>query len=150
MIVHVWKQRLEFPGQSIKQLVYQVVCWRRNRSKIHWAWPLAYGFMTIETTIVWDHDRFRPLSFYARLKWSCFDLLCMKFLWSTFHFFVGDLKFCKVAIRLKFCKVTPFCVQGWLTLGRKCTRTLKHRRGQKTLHISGLEESVAPLKCHLY
>jgi len=36
----------------------------------------------------------------------------------------------------------------WLTLGCKCTRTLKHGRGQETPHTSGLEGSVAPLKCH--
>jgi len=37
----------------------------------------------------------------------------------------------------------------WLTLGCKCTGTLKQHGGLKTLHISGLEGSVAPLKCHI-
>jgi len=93
-------------------------------------------------TSVW---KFRYVS---TLKWSCFDLLWITFLWSTFHFSAGDLQFCKGTIYLKFCKVTPFRVQGWLTLGCKCTRTFKHRRGQKTLHTSGLEGSAAPLQCH--
>jgi len=35
----------------------------------------------------------------------------------------------------------------WLTLGCKCTRTLKHRRDQETFCTLGLEVSVAPLKC---
>ena len=34
----------------------------------------------------------------------------------------------------------------WLTLRCKCAPTLKHRRGQKTLHTSRLEGSAAPLK----
>jgi len=81
----------------------------------------------------------KPLSFYSTSKWSCFDLLYIRILRSAFHFFAGDLK---------FCKVTPFHIQGWLTLGCKCTCTLKQRIDQKTLHTSGLERSVAPLKCH--
>ena len=85
-------------------------------------------------TFIWDHIHCRPHSFYVTLKWSCFHLLWITFLWSTFHFFAGDLKFCKVTLHLKFCKATPFRVQRWLMLGCKCTRTLKHRRGQKTLH----------------
>jgi len=47
----------------------------------------------------------------------------------------------------EFCRITPFRVQWWLTLGCKCTPTLIHRGGQKTLHTTGLEGSVAPLKC---
>ena len=126
--------------------------------------PRSFETTTFETTFIldlfiwdhfiWDHVRLIPAhlrshSFYATLKWSCFDLLCITFLWSTFHFSAGDLKFCKGTIHLKFCTVTPFRVQGWLTLVCKCTRTFKHRRDQKTLHTSGLEGSVAPLKCHL-
>jgi len=33
-------------------------------------------------------------------------------------------------------------------LGCKCIHTLKHHGNQKTLRTSGLEVSVAPLKCH--
>jgi len=33
------------------------------------------------------------------------------FLLSTFQFLAGDLKFCKVKIHLKFCKVTLFRAQ---------------------------------------
>jgi len=36
----------------------------------------------------------------------------------------------------------------WLTLGCECICTLKHCRGQTALHTSGLEGSVACLKCH--
>ena len=78
---------------------------------------------SFETTLIWDHIHLRRHSFCAMLKWSCFDLLCIKFLWSTFHFFAGDLNICKVTIHLKFWKVTSFRVQGWLTLGCKCTHT---------------------------
>ena len=78
---------------------------------------------SVETTFIWDHIHFRSHSFYAMLKWSCFDLLWITFLWYTFHLFVGDLKFCKVTTHLKICKVTPFRVQGWLTLDCKCTLT---------------------------
>jgi len=74
----------------------------------------------------------------------------MKLFWFTvyqifvisFHFFAGDLKFCKVSIHLKFCKVIPFCVQRWLTLGCKYTCTLKDRRDEKTLHTLGLEGAL--------
>jgi len=118
-------------------------------------WDLPF-----ETTFVWDRIHLRPHSFettfilshsfYATVKWICFDLLWIAFLWFAFHLFAGDLKFCKVSLQLKFCKVTPFRVHRWLTLGCKCTRTFKHRGGQKTLHTSGLEGSVAlaPLKCY--
>ena len=61
---------------------------------------------------IWEHIHLRSRSFYATSKWSCFDLLCASFLWSTFHFFAGGLKFRKVTLHFKFCKVTPFCVQG--------------------------------------
>jgi len=96
-----------------------------------------------------DQIHLRSHSFYATLKWSCFDLLCIRFLFSTFYFFAEDLKFCKVTIHLKLWNVTPFRVQEWLTLGCKCSRTLKHRRGQKTLHTLGLDGSVAALKYNL-
>jgi len=129
------------------------------------------GSMTIETTtfettfilhlLIWDQVLLRPIhlrphdihmrlfylrshSFYTMLKWSCFDLLRIRFLWSAFRFFAGDLKFCKVTIQLKVCNVTSFHDQGWLALGCKCTRTLQPCRGQKTLNTSGLEESTAP------
>ena len=72
---------------------------------------------SFETTFIWDHIHWdhihlRSHSFHAMLKRSCFDLLCVTFLWSTLHFFAGDLKFCKATIPLKFCKVAPFRDQG--------------------------------------
>ena len=36
-----------------------------------------------------DNNIFRSHSFHAMSKWSCFDLLWITFLWSTFHFFAG-------------------------------------------------------------
>jgi len=44
---------------------------------------------SFETTIILDHSHFRSHSFYAISQWSCFDLLWVTFLWSTFHFFAG-------------------------------------------------------------
>jgi len=38
------------------------------------------------------------------------------------------MKFVLVVPEL-LCNVTPFRVPVWLTLGYKCTRTSKHRRG---------------------
>jgi len=58
---------------------------------------------SLKTTLILDRIQFRSHSFYATLKWSCFDLLWITFLWSTFYFFAGDPK---------FCKATPFRVQG--------------------------------------
>ena len=107
--------------------------------------PLHLRRRSFETWFISNHIHLRPHS----LEWSCFDLLWITFLWSTFHSSVEDLNFCMVTIHLKFCKIAPFRIQRWLTLVCKCTRTLKHRRGQKTLHTSGLEGSVAPLKCHI-
>jgi len=111
--------------------------------------PNSYETTFTWDFFIWDKIHLRSHSFYATLKWSCFDLLWIRFLWSTFRFFVGDLKFYEVTIHLKFCKVTSFRVHGWLTLGCKCTRTLRHRNGQKTLQASGLARSVASLKCYL-
>jgi len=127
---------------------------RRHSFESYWFETYAFDTYSFETTFtwdffIWDHTHLRSNSFYATLNWSSFSLLCIRFLWYTFHFFAGELKFWKVSIHLKFCNVTLFYVQGWLTLGCKCTRTLKHRGGQKTLHTSGMEGSVAPLKCHL-
>jgi len=34
------------------------------------------------------------------------------FLWSTFHFFAGDLKFCKLTIHLKFSRLRPSVCKG--------------------------------------
>jgi len=72
--------------------------------------PQSFKTTFIWNTFIWDHIRFRSHSFYATLKLSCFDLLWITFLWSTFHFFAGDLKFCKMTLHLRFCKVTPFCI----------------------------------------
>ena len=47
-------------------------------------------------TFIWDHIHLRSHSCYVTLMWSCFDLLCITFL-CTYHFFAGDLKFCKIA-----------------------------------------------------
>ena len=87
---------------------------------------------------IWDHIHLWSHSFYAAVEWSCFDFLCVTFLWSAFHFFTGNLK---------LCKVTPFRVQGRLTLGCTCTRTLKHRGDQKTLRTSGLFAHSHCLAC---
>ena len=78
---------------------------------------------------------FRSYSFYATLKWSCFNLLWITFLWSTFHFFAGDLKLCNVIIHLKFCKVTRFHVQGDSRWVMKCTCTLKHHNQGLSCHV---------------
>jgi len=95
----------------------------------------------------WDHDRLRPHSFYARLKWSCFDLLCMKFLWSTFHFFVGDLKFYKVAIRLKFVRLRLSVCKGdsrWVVNALALWNTAEARKlflfraWKRALHLSNV------------
>ena len=138
----IWDD-IHFRPRSFTELfIWDLFIWDHIHLRPHS--PETFSF---ETTFTWV--QLRPHSFYATLKWSCLDLLCIRFLRCTFHFFAGDLKFCKATIHLKFCKVTPFRVQGWLTLGCKCTHTLKQRRHQKTLHTSGLEGSVALLKCHL-
>ena len=93
---------------------------------------------SLETTFTWDHIRLRPHSLETWIT----------FLWSTFHFFAGDMKFCKVALPLKFYKVTPFRVQDDSRWVVNALSLWKHRRGQKTLHTSGSEGSVAPLKYH--
>jgi len=68
-------------------------------------------------------------------------MICLPLLCGRPEVFQGDSSF-------KVLQVTPFRVQGDLTLGCKCTCTLKHRKGQKTLHTLGLEASIATLKCH--
>ena len=123
--------------------------WDHNHMRLLHLRPRSFEISAFETTItwdfyIWDHIHLRPIylrphsfqttfiwhnihmrshSFYATLKWSCFDLLCIRFLGFTFHFFVGGLKFCKVTFHLRFCDVTPFRVQGWLTLGCKPCKT---------------------------
>jgi len=57
------------------------VIWDRTHLRPH----------SLETTFIWDHIHLRSHSMYATLKWSCFDSLCITFLWSTFNFFEGDL-----------------------------------------------------------
>ena len=109
------------------------VIWNHIRLKPH----------SFETTFVWDHIRLRPHSFeltfiLRHIKVKLFWFTVNHIFMIYFHFFAGDLKFWKLTLHLKFCKVAPFRVQGWLTLGCKCTRTLQHRGGQKTLHTSGL------------
>jgi len=136
--------------------IWDLFIWDHIHLRLFHLRPHSFETTSFETTFVWDHIHLRLHSFqitfilrHIKLKGSCFDLLCITSLWPTFHFFAGHLTFCKVTIHFKFCKVTHFRIQGWPTLGCKCTRTSKHRRGQKTLHISGLERNVAPLKCHL-
>ena len=94
---------------------------------------------SFQTTVIWDHIHLRPL--HLRLHWfeitfilrhvkvKLFWFTVHHFLWSAFHFFAGDLKFCKLTIHLKFCKVAPFRVQGWLTLVCKRTRTQSRIKG---------------------
>jgi len=41
--------------------------------------PHSFETTSFETTFIWDHIHFRSHSFYAMLKWSCFDLLCITF-----------------------------------------------------------------------
>jgi len=70
-----------------------------------------------ETTFLWDHIHLSSYSFetafifghvYSTPRQSEAVLIyCITFLWSTFHFFAGDLKFCKVTLHSKFCKVAP-------------------------------------------
>ena len=121
-----------------------------NVRDFKWMWEICCTVS--DTTFIWhhirDHIHLRSYSFYATLKWSCFDLLWITFLWSTFHFFAGGLKFCKVTLHLKFAKITPFRVQGdsrWVVNALALQNTAEARK----LHISGLEGSVAHLKFHL-
>ena len=74
--------------------------------------PHSHETFSFGTTFSRDHIHLRLHSFYATLKWSCYDFLWITFLWSTFHFIAGNLKFCKVTLHLKFCKVTLLRVQG--------------------------------------
>ena len=67
----------------------------------------SFETFSFETTFTWvffipDHIHFRSRLFYATVKWTSFVSLCIRFLWSTFHFFAGDLK---------FFKFMPFSVQ---------------------------------------
>ena len=118
-------------------VIWDILIWDHVQSRSH----------SFNTTFIWDHIHLRSHSFYATLKRSCFDLLCISFLWSTFHFFTGGLKFSKVT-SFEVLQGCALPCPRWLTLGCKCTRASKHRRGQKALHTSGLEGSVWPLKCH--
>ena len=104
---------------------------------------------SFETTFIWDHSHLRPQSFEATLKWSFFDLLWITFLRSTFNFFAGNLKFCKVTLdSFEVLQGYALPCQEWLRLGCKCTHTLKHRWDLKILHVSGLERSITHLKRH--
>jgi len=75
---------------------------------------LRHSFETTFTWdfFIWDHVPSRPHSFDTIFIWDNIHLRSHSFYATTFHFFAGDLEFCKVTLHLKFCKVTPFRVQG--------------------------------------
>jgi len=114
----------------------------------------SFETCSFETTLIWDviHLRLfqlRPHSFYATFKWSCFDLLCIRFLWCTFHFLWETWSFARWLFIWRFARLRPSVIKD--DSGRVvnvCTCALKHRGGQKALHTSSLEGSVA-LENHL-
>ena len=101
--------------------------------------PQSFETTSFETTFIWDHfiwDHIHlrlhslVIAFILRhVEVKLFWFTVYHFLWSAFHFCAGDLKFSNVTIHLKFCKVAPFRVQGWLTLVCKCTRTQGQIKG---------------------
>ena len=127
-VMKLWQNRQQWFHDCWDQFIWDHGIW----VSIHFRpWSLETTFIwdhgiwdsihfrpwSLETTFIWDnihfgHDHLRSHLFYAASKWSCFDLLWITFLWSTFHFFAGDLMYCKATLHLKFCQVTPFRVQG--------------------------------------
>jgi len=85
--------------------------------------PHSHETFSYETTFIWNHIHLRHVE--VKLFWFPVYHIFMIYL----SFFAEDLKFCKVTIHLKFCKVEPFRVQGWLTLGCKCTLTQDRIKG---------------------
>ena len=89
--------------------------------------PHSFWTTWFKTTVNWDHHHLRlqlfEITFILRhVNVKLFRFTVDHFLWSTIHFFAGDLKFCSVTIHLKFCKVAPFRVQGWIPPVCKCIR----------------------------
>jgi len=132
----IWDHSHLRPHSFETTFIWDHIHWRPIRLRPHsfetifiWdhiqLWPLSF-----EKTFIWDHMHLRSHSFYSVLKWSCFDLLCITFFWYTFRFFAGYLKFCKVTIHLKFGKIAPFRVHGWLKLDCRCTHTRVRLKGR--------------------
>ena len=88
-----------------------------------------------------DHINLTSHSFYTTLKWSCFDLLCIRFFTIYLPLLCGRPEVLQ--------RDSTFEILQCYNTNCKCTRTLKHRWDQKTLHTSGLEGSPAPQKYHL-
>ena len=102
---------------------------------------------------IWDRVHVRPHSFDITF---ILRQVKLKLVWfAVYHMFMIYLPLLCRRLEVLQGDYSFDVLQGyalpcpkWLTLGFKCTCTLKHRRGEKTLHASGLEGSVAPLKCH--
>jgi len=87
----------------------------------------------------------RSHSFYAMSKWSCFDLLLITLLWPTFHFFVGDLKFCKVdQVNYMFCVPAHFLYRG-ATIVSVLTWKMKDEK-RKNVLLRWLKQSQEKIK----
>jgi len=100
---------------------------------------------SFENTLIWDHIRdhihLRPHSFWDHIHFETTFILRLHSFWDHTHTFIlrhtevklfwftvnqifviylvllcGNWSFARW-LHLKFYKVTPFCVQGWLTLG---------------------------------
>ena len=100
---------------------------------------------SLETTFIVDHIHFRSHSFYAMSKWSCFDLLLITLLWPTFHFFVGDLKFCKVdQVNYMFCVPAHFLYRG-ATIVSVLTWKMKDEK-RKNVLLRWLKQSQEKIK----
>jgi len=78
--------------------------------------PHSFYTYLFETTIIWDYNHLRPVhlrphshetfsfdtTFILRhIKVKLFWFTVNHILWSTFHFFTGDLKFCKVSLHFR-------------------------------------------------
>ena len=102
---------------------------------------------SFDTIFIWEHIHLRSHSFYAKLKWSGLIYCEQHFYDVPSTYLRKTWNFARDIFILTFTRLNRSCPK-WFALGCKCTRTLKHRRGQKTPHTWGLEGSVAPLKCH--
>ena len=133
--------------------IWDLFIWKHIHMRLFHLRPHSFENYSFETTFTWDHNNLRPHSFeitftlrHAKVKllWFVVNHILMIYLpllWERPEVLKDDYSF-------EVLQDDALPCPRWLTLGCKCTRTFKDCGSQKILHTSGLERSVAPLKCH--
>jgi len=113
-----WFDTTSFETTSFETTSFGTTSFETTSSETTFIWdhihlrPFHLRPHSFETTFIWDYIHFRSHSFYAMLKWSCFDLLCITFYDLPFTSLRETWSFASWQLIWSFARLRPSVCRG--------------------------------------